>query len=247
MQRTALVTGSGRNIGRAIALALGRASMSVVVNGHRDRGAVDRVVSEIEAGGGRAIGIMADVSKHDDVAAMIAQAVAKFGSLDITISNVAVRKKQAFLDVSVDDWHATLATNLSPAFYIARNAIPHMKARGWGRIIHISGFDAFWGQVTERAPSIAAKGGLHGLSKALGREFGPAGITANTLAPGAIDTKRDWSQYTHQPKAQLEREIPVGRYGHVDEIAATCTFLVSDGAAFINGQVIHANGGHYMY
>jgi 3-oxoacyl-[acyl-carrier protein] reductase len=247
MQRTVLVTGSGRNIGRAIACAFGRAGCNVVVNGHRDRDAVDRVVAEVRAAGAQAIGVMADVSKHEEVAAMIEQTVSTFGAIDITVSNVSIRRMQAFLDISLDDWHGTLASNLSPAFYIARNAIPHMKSRGWGRIIHISGFDAFWGHVTHRAHSIAAKSGVHGLTKALAREFGAAGITVNTVAPGPIDTERDWSQYAHQPKGQVERDVPVGRYGHVDEIAATCAFVASDGAAYINGQAIHVNGGHSMY
>jgi NAD(P)-dependent dehydrogenase (short-subunit alcohol dehydrogenase family) len=116
-----------------------------------------------------------------------------------------------------------------------------------GRIILISGFDGFWGQVTQRAHNITAKAGLHGLAKALAREFGPDGITANTVAPGAIDTLRDWSQYKHQAKEQIEKEIPLGRFGDVKEVAAACSFLAADGGGFTSGQVIHVNGGHYMY
>ena len=111
----------------------------------------------------------------------------------------------------------------------------------------ISGFDGFWGQVTHRAHNVAAKSGLHGLAMALAREFGADGITANTVAPGAIDTVRDWSQYSHQERARLESEIPSGRYGKPDEVAAACDFLCSDRGAFVSGQVIHVNGGHYMY
>jgi NAD(P)-dependent dehydrogenase (short-subunit alcohol dehydrogenase family) len=245
--RTAIVTGSGRNIGRAIAIALGRGGANVVVNGHRDQAAVDAVVREIEASGGRAIAVMADVSSHDAIAAMVAKVIAAFGSVDIAISNVALRPKQAFLDITLDDWRAVIDTNLSAAFYMARQVIPHMRQRRWGRIIHISGFDGFWGQVTERAHNITAKSGLHGLSKALGREFGGEGITANTIAPGAIDTIRDWSQYAHQDRARLTAEIPVGRFGKTDEVAAACEFLCAENGAFVNGQVIHVNGGHYMY
>jgi NAD(P)-dependent dehydrogenase (short-subunit alcohol dehydrogenase family) len=122
-----------------------------------------------------------------------------------------------------------------------------MRKQGRGRFIVISGFDGFWGQITHRAPNLAAKAGLHGLAKAIAREFGPEGITANTVAPGAIDTVRDWSQYPHQPKEKAEAEIPLGRFGHVDEIAAACLFLASDAGGFVSGQVIHVNGGHYMY
>ena len=245
--RTAIVTGSGRNIGRAIALALAAGGAQVVVNGHRDRDAVDAVVREIEAAGGRALGIMADVTSHDAVASMVETAAAEFGGVDIAVSNVGIRRMQPFLEITPSDWDAVLATNLTPAFYLARNVIPHMRARRWGRIILISGFDGFWGQVTQRAHNITCKAGLHGLAKALAREFGPDAITANTVVPGAIDTVRDWSQYRHQPREQIESEIPLGRFGDVDEVAAACAFLASAGGGFVSGQAIHVNGGHYMY
>ena len=245
--KTALVTGSGRNIGRAIALALAAGGANVVVNGHRDRKAVEKVAQDVEAAGGRALAAMADVSKHDEVASMLEHAAREFGSVDIVVSNVGLRRLQPFLEIGLEDWDAVLATNLSAAFYLARNAIPQMRRKKWGRLIFISGFDAFWGQVPLRAHSVAAKSGLHGLAKALAREFGPEGITANTVAPGAIDTERDWSQYRHQPKEQIEKEIPVGRFGDVNEIAAACAFLASEGGGFVSGQVLHVNGGHYMY
>lgn len=245
--RTAIVTGSGRNIGRAIALALAEGGANVVVNGHRDKEAVDAVVHEIKQAGGRAIGVMADVSSHDAVADLVRQTAAEFGSVDIAISNVGIRKKQPFLEISVEDWHTVLGTNLTPAFYLARQAIPFMRERKWGRIIHISGFDGFWGQVPERAHNITCKAALHGLAKALAREFGRDGITANTVAPGAIDTIRDWSQYAHQDKERIESEIPCGRFGKTDEVAAACVFLCAETGAFVSGQAIHVNGGHYMY
>lgn len=245
--RTAIVTGSGRNIGRGIALALATAGASVVVNGHRDREAVDAVVREIEAAGGRALGVMADVSSADEVASMVARAEAAFGGVDIAVSNVAFRPKQAFLDISVEDWHRVLDTNLSAAFYMARAVIPGMRARRWGRIVHISGFDGFWGHVTERAHNVTCKAGVHGLSMALAREFGADGITVNTVAPGAIDTVRDWTQYAHQERSRIESEIPVGRFGRIEEIAHACTFLCHPDGAFVSGQVVHVNGGHYMY
>jgi NAD(P)-dependent dehydrogenase (short-subunit alcohol dehydrogenase family) len=245
--RTAIVTGSGRNIGRGIAIALARAGANVVVNGHRDREAVDRVVDEIVAGGGRAIGVMADVSDHAAVAAMVATAADRFGAVDIAVSNVAFRPKQPFLEISIEDWHRVLDTNLSSAFYMARAVIPGMRARRWGRIIHISGFDGFWGHVTERAHNVACKAGVHGLTKALAREFGADGITVNTVAPGAIDTVRDWSQYAHQEKARIESEIPIGRFGRIEEMAHACEFLCHPDGQFVTGQVIHVNGGHYMY
>jgi 3-oxoacyl-[acyl-carrier protein] reductase len=245
--RTAVVTGSGRNIGRAIALSLAAQGARVVVNGHADRAAVDGVVDEIQAAGGEALGVMADVGHDDEVRALVEQAVSRFGGVDIAVSNVGIRRKQPFLEITPEQWDEVLRTNLSAAYYLARHAIPGMRERRWGRIVLISGFDGFWGQVTERAHNITAKAGLHGLAMALAREFGPDGITANTVAPGAIDTIRDWSQYTHQQRERLEAEIPLGRYGRPDEVAAACDLLCSDRGGFISGQVVHVNGGHYMY
>jgi 3-oxoacyl-[acyl-carrier protein] reductase len=245
--RTALITGSGRNIGRAIAQALAAQGANVVVNGHADRAAVDAVVAELRATGAQAEGVMADVSDDAEVARLVAAAHERFGALDIVVSNVGIRRKQPFLEITPAQWREVMGTNLDAAFLLARHAIPAMRERRWGRIVLISGFDGFWGQVSERAHNITAKAGLHGLAMALAREFGPDGITANTVAPGAIDTIRDWSQYTHQQRERIEAEIPLGRYGRPEEVAAACELLCSDRGGFISGQVIHVNGGHYMY
>lgn len=245
--QVAIVTGSGRNIGRAVAASFAAAGAKVVVNGHRDRDAVDAVVRAIRDRGGEAAAAMADVSRDDEVDRLVDTAVTTFGALDIVVSNVGIRRYRPFLEITPEEWREVLDTNLSAAFFLARHAIPHMRSRRRGRLILVSGFDAFWGQVTHRAPNIAAKAGLHGLAKALAREFGPDGITANTVAPGAIDTVRDWTQYVHQPKEQIMAEIPLRRFGHVDELAGTCLFLASDAGGFVSGQVIHVNGGHYMY
>jgi NAD(P)-dependent dehydrogenase (short-subunit alcohol dehydrogenase family) len=245
--RVAIVTGSGRNIGRAVAEAFAVAGARVVVNGHRDRAAVDAVVHGIRARGGEALAVMADVAQDDDVAHLVRTTVDTFGTLDVVVSNVGIRRRRPFLEITPEEWREVIDTNLSAAFYLARHAIPHMQAKRKGRFIVVSGFDGFWGQVTHRAPNIAAKSGLHGLAKALAREFGGDGITANTVAPGAIDTVRDWTQYVHQPKEKIAAEIPLQRFGHVDELAGACMFLASDAGGFVSGQVLHVNGGHYMY
>jgi 3-oxoacyl-[acyl-carrier protein] reductase len=245
--RVALVTGSGRNIGRAVAEAFAAAGAKVVINGHSDHDAIETVARSIRERGGEAVAVLADVAKDAEVAALVGETVAAFGGLDILVSNVGIRRYRPFLEITPDEWNEVIGTNLSAAFYLARHALPHMRAKRKGRIIVVSGFDGFWGQVTHRAPNLAAKAGLHGLAKAIAREFGPDGITANTVAPGAIDTVRDWTQYVHQPRAQIEAEIPLKRFGHVDELAGACLFLASDAGGFVSGQVIHVNGGHYMY
>jgi 3-oxoacyl-[acyl-carrier protein] reductase len=245
--KVAIVTGSGRNIGRSIAESFAAFGANVIVNGHKDRDAVEAVVKGIRERGGKATAVMADVSSDDDVDRMVKTTAATYGSVDIVVSNVGVRRYQPFLEITVPQWDEVIRTNLSAAFYLARHAIPHMRAKRWGRFIVVSGFDGFWAQVTHRAHNIAAKAGLHGLAKAVGREFGGDGITSNTVAPGAIDTERDWSQYVHQTRDKILPEIPLQRFGRIDEVTGACLFLASDPGGFVSGQVIHVNGGHYMY
>jgi len=245
--KVALVTGSGRNIGRAVAEAFAAAGAKVVINGHRDRAALDAVAAGIRERGGKVLPVMADVSDDSAVEGMIRQAVDAFGSVDVVVSNVGIRRMRAFLEITPQEWDDVLRSNLSASFYLARHAIPHMQRNKWGRVIVMSGADGFWGHVTHRAANLAAKSGMHGLAKAIAREFGADGITANTVSPGPIDTVRDWSQYTHQAPARVTAEIPLGRYGHVDEIAGACLFLASAAGGFVSGQVVHVNGGHNMY
>jgi 3-oxoacyl-[acyl-carrier protein] reductase len=246
--RVAIVTGAGRNIGRSIAEAFAAAGASVVVNGHRDSDAIEAVAQGIRDRGGRAIAVLADVSEDAEVAAMVRQAVEAFGGIDVAVSNVSLRPMQAFLDITPEDWDRVLRTNLSSCFYLARHALPHMLDAGrGGRFIHISGMDGFFGNVTLRAHNVAAKAGQHGLAKAIAREFGDRGITANTVAPGPIDTVRDWTQYAHQEREVVRQGVPLQRFGQVDEIAGACLFLASPAGGYVSGQVIHVNGGYLMY
>jgi 3-oxoacyl-[acyl-carrier protein] reductase len=245
--RVALITGSGRNIGRAVAESFAAAGARVVINGHRDKAALDEAAAAIRANGGEVLPVMADVSDHEAVRDMVDQTVQAFGAIDIVVSNVGIRRYRAFLEISPEEWDEVLRSNLSAAFYLARYAIPHMREKKFGRIIVMSGADGFWGHVTHRAPNVAAKIGMHGLAMAIAREFGTDNITANTVSPGPIDTVRDWSQYVHRKREDVIAEVPLGRYGHVDEIAGACLFLASKAGGFVTGQVIHVNGGTHMY
>jgi 3-oxoacyl-[acyl-carrier protein] reductase len=245
--RTAIVTGSGRNIGRAIALAFAERGVNVVVNGHRDQSAIDAVVAEITAAGGRALGVLADVSEPEDVRRIVAAGTDAFGAVDIVVSNVGRRARLAFEDITIEDWNAIISTNLSAAFYLAHYAVPAMRERGWGRIIHISGQDGWAGHIPERAANISAKAGLHGLAKAIAREYGIHGITANTVAPGPIDTVRDQSQYTHIDPEEVVSRMAIKHYGDVTDIAAACVYLAGESGRFVTGQAIHVNGGEFMF
>ena len=244
--RVAIVTGSGQNIGRAIARRLAEAGCAVVVNGANSKARVDSVVSEIVAAGGKAIGVMADVSDAQQVGKLVDETRAAFGRVDIAISNVGRRLHKPFETISIEDWDWAIRTNLSSCFYMAHHVVPLMRENGWGRIIHISGYDGFTGHLVNRAYNIAAKSGMHGFSKALAKELGPIGITANTVVPGAIDTERDWSQYPAAAVEDVRKRIPVQRWGHVDDLAYACLYLCTTGG-FVNGQALHVNGGEYMF
>jgi len=243
--KVALVTGAGQNIGQAIAFRLAEAGATVVVNG-RSLGKLDDTVKMIEDAGGKARAISADVSDHHAVEEMIREVNDTFGDIDISVSNVGRRQHKPFEEITIQDWDEAIRINLSAAYYIAHYVVPRMKANGWGRIIHVSGYDGFTGHLLNRAYNIAAKSGLHGFSKAVAGELGPYGITANTLVPGAIDTDRDWSQYPDVDVEKKRQTIPVHRWGHVDDIAYGALYLCTTGS-FINGQALHLNGGEFMF
>lgn len=245
--RTAIITGSGQNIGKAIALACARAGANVVLNGHRNADALEAVAAQAKQLGADALVAVADVGDPEAVAAMVEKSVDRFGSVDIAVSNVAVRHHQPFLEISIDDWKTILNTNLNAAFYLARAALPHMIRRNWGRIIHISGRDGFFPKAN-RAHNVTCKAGVFALAKAIAVEFGPQGITANTIAPGIIETTRD---PVHYPDYEREYEtrrqsMPVRRLGRVDDIAEACLYLCSEAGGFVTGQVLHVNGGEFI-
>jgi 3-oxoacyl-[acyl-carrier protein] reductase len=241
--RVALVTGAGRNIGRAIALALAEAGAGVVVNGRSNAQAVGGVVREIEARGGTALAAMADVADEAAVARMVAAAEARFGRIDVVVNNAAGRPEQPFEAMSLNDWRGVLATVLDGAFLVAKAALPHLKQSGAGAIVNIGGVSGHIG-TKHRAHVVTAKAGLIGLTKALAHDLAPDGITVNCVVPGLIDTARD-------PNRQLPHHHSVsrtltGRLGTPDDIAALVRFLAGPQARYITGQTLHVNGGMYL-
>jgi len=245
--RVALVTGSGRNIGREIALAFARAGAAVVVNGHRDADALETLVAQIHASGGRALSIVADVSDPAATASLADRAIEAFGRLDVVVCNVGIRKARPLLEVTLQEWEQTLAVNLTGAFVLAQRALPGMAARGFGRFIHLSGLPVYTGRYGGKVPALASKAGLQGLAKGIADEFGHLGVTSNVVAPGMIDTTRDWAQYPGVDLERVRRDIPVGRLGSTSDIALACQYLASDAGAFVNGQTLHLNGGQVMF
>ncbi|MDB5856569.1 MAG: fabG 5 [Ramlibacter sp.] len=245
--RTALITGSGRNLGRGMAVGLARAGANIVLNGHRDEAALKATAAEVESHGVKAMTVLADVSKPDDVQRMVDGALDRFGSVDIAVSNVGLRLRQAFLEISVEDWRTVMETNLSAAFYLARAVLPSMKERRWGRIIHISGRDGFF-TISHRAHNVTCKAGLHSLAKAIALEFGEFGITANTIAPGKMDTVRDEKHYPGYQEAWAEhlQKMPLRRLGLAEDVAEACLYLAC-GGDYVTGQLLHLNGGDSLF
>jgi len=243
--KVALVTGSGRNIGRATVLKLAGEGAHVIVNARANQAEADAVVKEAEALGVKAMAIVADVASKDQVEAMAAQALSAFGRVDILINNAAIRPHKPFTEVTQADWETVRGVVLDGAVYLTRALIEPMVAQKYGRILFFTGEGAFAGG-GGRAHVSAAKMGLVGFARALASEFAPVNIRVNVVSPGSIDTQRANPEW-YQGRTPNAAGIPLGRQGKPDEIAATCLFLVSDDGGFITGQTIHVNGGSAYY
>ena len=238
--KVALITGSGRNIGRSIALELARAGADVVVNARTNQQEVDQVAGEIRALGRKALPLLADVGNRTQLEKLLNDALSEFGHIDVVVNNAATRPHKSFVDMSYEDWRGVLATDLDSAFLCTKAALPGMIDRQWGRVINISGLQAFQGR-HGGAHISAAKVGLIGLTRALATELAPNGILVNCIVPGLIDTLREGQTRTRPPERLAE--IPVGHMGAPEDIASLCGFLCSDTNGFITGQTIHVNGG----
>jgi 3-oxoacyl-[acyl-carrier protein] reductase len=241
--RVAIVTGAGRNIGRAIALALADAGAAVVVNGRANRADVDAVVAEIESRGGKALAAMADVSDEAAVQRMAAAAVERLGRIDILVNNAAIRPEKPLESLSLADWRAVQSVILECAFLTVKATLPHLKASGSGAIINIGGLSAHTG-AKHRAHVLAAKAGLIGFTKALATDLAESAIRVNCVAPGLIDTVR--LPGSKPPTHHQTIKTLTGGPGTPEDIAAAVRFLAGPSARYITGQVLHVNGGAYL-
>jgi 3-oxoacyl-[acyl-carrier protein] reductase len=239
--KVALVTGAGKNIGRAIALTLARDGAKVVVNGRSDAAAIEAVAAEIRAAGGQAEAVLADVSDADAVARLVAQA----GPVDILVCNAGLRRQTPFLEMSLAEWREILSVALDGAFILSRAVLPGMVARGGGSIVALSGISTHVG-TPNRAHVSASKAGLEGLMRAIAVEFAPQGIRANCVAPGAVDTTRGASAGAMPAGLGREEGIPMRRKATVDEIASVVRMLAGPEGGYVTGQTIHVNGGSFL-
>ena len=238
--KTAFITGGGKNIGRAIAINLASTGCNIVLNGNSDTGACEETAQVLIEKGVKASIVMGNVGSADEVKRMASEVLDQFGRIDILVNNAAIRPSKPFLEMEDHDWHRVLDIDLNSAFYTCRAFAGGMIEKGWGRIINITGMNAIHGY-KGRAPVSAAKHGLWGLTKSLGKEFGPQGVTTNAISPGPIDTAGDAAQREHI--LSMVPKVPLGRLGLPEEIAALTGFLCSNGGAFVNGQMINCNGG----
>lgn len=235
--KTAFVSGSGANIGRAIAVHLAQMGCNVVVNGSSNQAAAQATADLLEAAGAQALVAMGDVGHSDAMAEMAEAALARFGTVDIVVNNAARRPHKPFLEMTDADWHTVVDSALTSVFYSSRAFLPGMVDKGWGRIINFAGMKAIKGYF-EGAPISAAKHGVWGLTKALSMEFAPKGITANVISPGQIR-----KETATQDDPARAAKIPTGFMGQPDDIATMAAFLASPQARFITGQMIAVNGG----
>ena len=232
--RVALVTGAGRNIGRAIALELASAGARVVVNAKSSAAEVEAVAAE--TGG---LAVLADVTDEAAVQGMVARAVERFGRIDILVNNAAIRAVEPIEGIDAARWREVTSVILDGAWHCARACLPHLSG---GSIVNIGGMSAHTG-AKGRPHVVAAKAGLVGLTRALALDLAAKGVTVNCVVPGMIETQRTASA---GPRSHVDRASLLGRRGTPEEIAAAVRFLAGPGARYITGQVLHVNGGAFL-
>lgn len=241
MQKTALVTGASRGIGKAVALALSERGFAVAVNYRKDRQGAEDTALRIRESGGTAELFPCDIADSAQVNAMFKAVQNTLGHISVLVNNAGIAQQKLFTDITDEDFHQMLSTNLSGAFYCTRAALPAMISEKYGRIINIA---SMWGEIggSCEVHYSAAKAGVIGMTKALAKEVAPSGITVNCVSPGVIGTDM-LSGFTEADLEALREETPAGRLGTSADIANAVAFFASENADFITGQILGVNGG----
>jgi 3-oxoacyl-[acyl-carrier protein] reductase len=241
--KVALVTGAGRNIGRAIALALADGGAFVLVNARTNRDEADAVAREIEAKGGTALVHIGDVADASAVQAMADAALKQFGRIDILVNNAALRREKPFAEMDYAEWREILDVTLDGTFHCVKACLPALRGSGAGSIVNIGGLSAHTG-ASHRAHVVTAKAGIIGFTRALSHDLADDRITVNCVVPGLIGTPRPRDK--PEPAHHLTHQTITGQRGRPEDVAAAVRFLCGPGARYITGQAIHANGGAYL-
>ncbi|ACO45411.1 3-oxoacyl-[acyl-carrier-protein] reductase [Deinococcus deserti] len=243
--KVALVTGSSRGLGRAMALELARSGFSVAIHYGRNQAEAEKVAAEAQGFGVQAEVFGADLTAPANASALVDQVIARMGRLDVLVNNAGITRDTLAIRMKDEDWDAVLQTNLSSAFTASRAAIKHMMRARAGRIINIASVVGLMGNPGQ-ANYVASKAGLIGLTKALAKEYGGRGITVNAVAPGFIQSDMTAELNEDTRKAYLAG-IPLARFGQPEDVAALVVFLASDAAGYITGQTIGVDGGLYPH
>lgn len=242
--KIALVTGASRGIGRGIALRLGLEGAAVAVNYRSNEDDARETVRRIEEVGGKAVPIRADVASAADVTAMVGSVQSELGGLHILVNNAGVSADTLTMRMSEEDWDRVVDTDLKGAFLTTKAVLRPMIRQRWGRIISVASVVAYTGNAGQ-ANYAAAKAGLLGLTKSVAREVATRGITANVVAPGLITTEMT-DALTDEVRQWMMDQIPMGKPGTAEDVAAAVAFLASDEAAYMTGQVMKVDGGMVM-
>jgi len=243
--KIALVTGSSRGIGRATALRLAQSGADLVLNYRSNTSAAEEVKACIEDMGRRCISIQADVSLEEEVSRLFAQANELLGPIAILVNNAGITRDKLILQMSLSDFESVVDTNLRSTFLCTKSALRNMMKARWGRIVNISSPAALLGSAGQ-ANYAASKAAIIALTLSTAREMASRNITANAIAPGFIPTELT-SSLTEQQRNYIRENIPIGRYGEPEEIAAAVNFLCSPEAGFITGQILCVDGGMAMH
>jgi 3-oxoacyl-[acyl-carrier protein] reductase len=239
----ALVTGASRGIGQAIARALGAEQATVIGTATSQAGA-DSISEALAQSGARGCGMVLDVGDPQSISECLKQVVELYGAPDILVNNAGITRDNLLMMMKDEQWDDIINTNLSSVFRMSKAVIRPMMKKRAGRIINISSVVGSTGNPGQTNYA-ASKAGLVGFSKSLAREIGSRNITVNTVAPGFIDTDMT-RELPEEQRQALSAQIPLGRLGSADEVAAAVVFLASPGAAYITGETIHVNGGMFM-
>jgi 3-oxoacyl-[acyl-carrier protein] reductase len=242
--RVAVVTGAGRGIGRAIALALVREGAGVGLVDISTEG-TEKVRAEIVAAGGRAAVFACDISKSHEVQAMVDGVLRVFGRIDILVNNAGIIRRGTIETMAEEDWDQVMAVNLKGAFNCCRAVVGPLKRQGSGRIINVTSISGKAGDITSAPGYGSSKAGIDALTKTLARYLAPYGVNVNSVAPHAIETEMS-AQWSEEKRREVVSSIPLHRMGKPEDVAEAVLFLASDSASFITGEVLDVNGGAWM-
>jgi len=242
-KKVAIVTGASRGIGRAIALVLGNAGMTVVGTA-TSQGGADNISAYLAEAGVSGIGKVLNVTDAEQVEALVKEVTTDYGAPTVLVNNAGITKDNIMLRMKAAEWDEVVDTNLSAAFRMVKACLKGMTKARWGRIINISSVVGTMGNAGQ-ANYAATKAGIEGFSRSLARELGSRSITVNAVAPGFIETDMT-AVLPDEQKQALTGQIPLARLGQPEEIAAVVGFLASDAGGYITGETVHVNGGMYM-